>query len=352
MVLLCFICFCFGQVIIVVICNESELGKQMSKATINEKCIIGLPTCGYAFSSSRMAFIAAPSDDEFQLEIDILTSLLEEKDYEAYVALRNINPGKFAFCTKICSKIITSQFCIALLNSSEHRDHKEIKIPNPNVHMEYGLMLAFKKHILPFQRKGDSLAFNIQPLDTLLYTKSDFRKIADNAIDSSILATVTTSRPTRAIASSELLLRYLAVRGLRVTQLNNEDAKKLYSLGSPIGYNLLDGKEIVYFGMFDLESAKEIVFRVKLLIQNLHQAAEIYENITKKTMSAEQIIRAEEIISRVRIEVLISNEIEKEKLSNKIKELTSTFRSIKWSLLTSNDLESRVALEYDKIGEI
>ncbi len=69
-------------------------------------------------------------------------------------------------------------------------------------------------------------------------------------------------------------------------------------------------------------------------------------------MSAEQIIRAEEIISRVRIEVLISNEIEKEKLSNKIKELTSTFRSIKWSLLTSNDLESRVALEYDKIGEI
>jgi hypothetical protein len=29
-------------------------------AKINEKCIIGLPTCGYAFSSSRMAFIAAP----------------------------------------------------------------------------------------------------------------------------------------------------------------------------------------------------------------------------------------------------------------------------------------------------
>jgi hypothetical protein len=173
------------------------------EATINEKCIIGLPTCGYAFSSSRMAFIATPADEEFSLEIDVLNSLLEDKGYEAYVALRNIDPGKFAFCTKICSKIITSQFCIVLLNSSAHRDHPQVKIPNPNVHMEYGLMLAFRKHVLPFERRGDSLAFNIQPLDTLLYTKGEFRKIADQAIDSAILAVGTTARPTRALASTD-----------------------------------------------------------------------------------------------------------------------------------------------------
>jgi hypothetical protein len=45
-----------------------------------------------------------------------------------------------------------------LLNSSAHRDHPGVKIPNPNVHMEYGLMLAFKKHIIPLQRDGDALA--------------------------------------------------------------------------------------------------------------------------------------------------------------------------------------------------
>lgn len=73
------------------------------EATINEKCIIGLPTCGYAFSSTRMAFIAAPGDEEFSLELDVLGSLLEDKGYEAYVALRKLDPGKFAFCTKICS---------------------------------------------------------------------------------------------------------------------------------------------------------------------------------------------------------------------------------------------------------
>ncbi len=160
----------------------------MAEAKINESCIIGLPTCGYAFSSSRMCFIAAPSGDEFRLEIDLLQNLLAAKDYEAYVAVQKVDPAKLAFCTKICSKIITSQFCIVLLNSSTHRDHKEVRIPNPNVHLEYGLMLAFKKHIIPFQREGDGLAFNIRPLDTIMYTNATFKDKADSAIDSAILA--------------------------------------------------------------------------------------------------------------------------------------------------------------------
>jgi hypothetical protein len=252
------------------------------EAPINDTCIIGIPTCGYAFSSTRMAFIAAPADEEFALEIDVLKTLLEEKDYEAYVASRNIDPGKFAFCTKICSKIITSQFCIVLVNPSEHRDHPGLKIPNPNVHMEYGLMLAFRKHVLPFQRKGDALAFNIQPLDTLLYSKGEFRKIADQAIDAAILAVGTTARPTRALASSALLLKYLTIRGLQVTELNTDDARNLYRLGSFLGFNLLDGAEIVYFGMFDSEPAKEVVFRVKLLLQNLNQACQYSKRLRQR----------------------------------------------------------------------
>ena len=86
----------------------------MAEAKINETCIIGLPTCGYAFSSSRMAFIAVPSDDEFRLEVNVFEGLLRDKDYEAYIALQQVDPAKLAFCTKICSKIITSQFCLSL----------------------------------------------------------------------------------------------------------------------------------------------------------------------------------------------------------------------------------------------
>jgi hypothetical protein len=258
-----------------------------------------------------MAFIAAPADEEFALEIDILKTLLEEKGYEAYVALRNIDPGKFAFCTKICSKIITSQFCIAILNASAHLDKPEVKIPNPNVHMEYGLMLAFRKYVLPLQRKGESLAFNIQPLDTLLYSKSEFRTIADLAIDSAILAAGTTARPTRALASSELLLKYLSVRGLRVTELNNDEARNLYRLGNFLGFYLLDGAQIVYFGIFDAETSKEVVFRVKLLLQNLHQALKLFEEVTSKTMAPDQVARVETMKDRIHVEVLVANELDR-----------------------------------------
>jgi len=71
----------------------------MPEARINESCIIGLPTCGYAFSSSRMAFIAAPADEEFRLELDVLETLLRDKDYEAYIALQRIDPAKLAWHT-------------------------------------------------------------------------------------------------------------------------------------------------------------------------------------------------------------------------------------------------------------
>ena len=118
-----------------------------------------------------MAFIAAPADEEFSLELEVIQQVLKEREYEAYIALKRLAAGKFAFCTKICSKIITSQFCIVLLNSSKHTKHAKVKIPNPNVHMEYGLMLGFKKHIIPFQRQGEDLAFNIRPLDTILYSQ-------------------------------------------------------------------------------------------------------------------------------------------------------------------------------------
>jgi hypothetical protein len=84
-------------------------------------------------------------------------------------------------------------------------------------------MLAFKKYTLPFQREGDSLAFNVRPLDTIIYTKRNFTDLASKAIDEAILAAGTTSRPTRALVSSELLLRYLAVRRLRVTDISTSD---------------------------------------------------------------------------------------------------------------------------------
>jgi hypothetical protein len=286
----------------------------MAEAIINESCIIGLPTCGYAFSSSRMAFIAAPSDDEFQLELDVLKNLLQDKNYEAFIALRELEPGKLAFCTKICSKIITSQFCIVLLNASAHKSDPKILIPNPNVHLEYGLMLAFKKRILPFQREGNApLAFNISPLDTIMYSNKEFKQKAERAIDAVILEVGRVNRSTEPIAQSELLMKYLNVRRLFLTNVSTGDAAALYRIGQPLGYALVDNpSEAVYLGPFQNETAKEIVFRVSSLIRSLGELMLSVENRTATgDLSGQQTDRYRDLWKRIRIEVLVSKDIDR-----------------------------------------
>jgi hypothetical protein len=319
----------------------------MAEAKINESCIIGLPTCGYAFSSARMAFIAAPSDPEFALELDILQRLLREKEYEAYVALQNVEPGKFAFCTKICSKIITSQFCIVLLNSSAHRERAEVKIPNPNVHMEYGMMLSFKKHVIPLQREGDALAFNIRPLDTVIYTLPTFHERAEQVIDAAILAAGTTARPTQPLASSATLMRYLPVAGLKVTNVSAGDAASLYGLGESLGFNLLDGNGIVYFGLFDSEPAKEIVFRLKLLLQALHQAR---KKVEQQAKDPKQVEHYAGLWTNLRIEIMVGPGIDRPAVEKRVQELTSGLDVIPWQLTTADEMEARIKAEYDAIG--
>ena len=103
----------------------------------NESCIIGLPRCDYVFNSNRSCFIAYGFQTS-KLEVEILSSILESRNIEAFEAAGFFTPGKNAFCTKICSKIITSQFCIVLLNEDVREG---VSQPNANVHMEYGLML-------------------------------------------------------------------------------------------------------------------------------------------------------------------------------------------------------------------
>src|SRR5262249_27983280 len=120
------------------------------------------------------------------LEVSVLRRLLEDRGIQAEEAGGSIAPGQNVFCAKICSKIITAQFCIVLINNDEI-DSREI--PNANVNMEYGLMLGFNKYILPFQRASQRLPFNVAGLDTIKYNDRDFERQAAQAIDQAIAAT-------------------------------------------------------------------------------------------------------------------------------------------------------------------
>src|SRR3989339_1917440 len=119
----------------------------------NEHCIIGLPRCDFVFSSTRTCFIAYGFKTS-SFEMAILRNILQSKGIQCEEAGGQLAPGQYAFCQKICSKIITSQFSIIILNNDSKNGQL---VPNANVNMEYGLMLGFNKYLIPFQLEVQEL---------------------------------------------------------------------------------------------------------------------------------------------------------------------------------------------------
>src|SRR5262252_4377808 len=82
----------------------------------NENSVIGLPRCDFVFSSTRSAFIGhSCSDSTFKMQV--LHSLLTNRGIQIMEPNGKVLPGQNAFCQNLCSKIILSQFCVALLNN-------------------------------------------------------------------------------------------------------------------------------------------------------------------------------------------------------------------------------------------
>ncbi len=319
----------------------------MPEYKVNEQCIIGMPACGYGFNSSRMCFIARPADAEFALEEDILTQLLSDRNYETYVALQRIDPGNLAFCTKICSKIITSHFCIVLLNQSQHADHPEIKISNPNVHLEYGMMLSFHKHVIPMQRESEVLPFNIYPIDTVKYRPDTFKAKAEAAIDDAILRFTTKEPPGRPIGAASDVLKYFSFRGLRYTPMTDTLAREVFALGEIHGFNLFDGQEgIVFFGYFHESEAQESAVRVRFLLQNIELA---YTRI-QTSADAAQKEQARKILDQLTIEILVPEDCDTDRLRAKISEFQPSARQIPFALHKPSDIERVVREEYERMS--
>jgi hypothetical protein len=193
----------------------------------------------------------------------ILKKLLEERGIHPIEAGGSLAPGQNAFCAKICSKIIASQFCIVLINNEE-ADGKEI--PNANVNMEYGLMLGFNKYVIPFQREAQQLPFNVAGLDTIKYQNRNFEELAINAIDQAIEIT---GQDTPQLSSpNQNLETFLLTKRALVTPLNSDGDKNLFQMGSPLGFNLLNdfaGLDYIYLGNFTAHRPEVVLWRLAML---------------------------------------------------------------------------------------
>ena len=272
----------------------------------NENCIVGSPRCDYVFNSQRACFIGY-GFNQSSLEMEIIRSILTDKGTEALDAGTEIKPGQNAFCLKICSKILTSQFCIILANN----DIKEGKeTPNANVNMEYGLMLGFNKYVIPFQREEQQLPFNIAALDTIKYNNRNFREKAEKVIDMAIKSTQSNSFDN---ALTNLTIdTFLASYDMFFSPIDSEGEKAFYQLGSHLGFNLLshfDGLQYVYFGSFTNHRVEIVIWKIKILIKILKgRSASIPERVKIGLANEAQKKAAEVVFNKIKVWLLVQTD--------------------------------------------
>lgn len=275
----------------------------------NEICVIGQPRCDFAFSSTRTCFIAY-GFEESTLEMTILKKLLENEGVQPIEAGGNLMPGQSAFCAKICSKIITSQFCIVLLNNDESAGRE---IPNANVNMEYGLMLGFNKFVIPFQRAGQKLPFNVAGLDTIKYTNTDFEQKAKAAIINAITATAQDDVQTDSV--DQQLQMFFLGRNMLVTAIDTNDERSIYRLGESIGFNLLNdftGDRYIYFGMFASLRPELVIWRLRKFNELLNgRRSNIPSRVKAGLATKEQAQLAEQILNTLQILIVVTRKEDK-----------------------------------------
>lgn len=276
----------------------------------HEHCIIGLPRCDFVFSSTRSCFIGF-GFKESALEMNVLRHLLNDRGIEAIEASGAIAPGQNAFCVKICSKVIASQFCIILLNNDENAD---IEIPNANVNMEYGLMLGFNKYVIPFQKESQKLPFNVAGLDTIKYSSDNFEAKATVAIDQAIEKTQ--QDDVDPIDTDQYINIFLTAKKTLIASVRSEGDKNIYELGSPFGFNLLtdfSGFGYIYFGNFTAYRPDTILWRLQLLSEVLKERfGNVPERVRLGMIPPEQVEAINALVEKMKIWVIVTSDSDRD----------------------------------------
>jgi|GEM_PF-1352162 len=317
----------------------------------NENCFIGMPACGYGYESAKLCFIACPSHVKYTLKIDVIKDIIESHQYECHVALKKIDPGTFAFCTKICSKIIQAQFCIAFLDPSF--DDNGSEYPNPNVHFEYGMMISQNKHIIPLQDEKHDLAFNISPLDTIKYNDSNFKQKVSEAIEFAIKKSAE-KKATGPHSQGPEVFTFYNLHGFRLADTNVNFYKLLYDFGANLGFFLFDNKEKLtykYIGPFDNEDPKLSILHTKLLIENIVRT---YEDIKKQREDSGDgnIDNIRYLIQSISVDLIIPTFYEKSEILDRIKTLLPEGYEFPIIIHYRKDFKEHIDEKYKEIGEI
>ncbi len=249
--------------------------------------------------------------------MNILRSILEAQGLIVEEAGGALSPAQSAFCAKICSKIITSQFCIVLLNNDKKNG---VEIPNANVNMEYGLMLGFNKYVIPFQHSDQSLPFNVAGLDTVKYTNQNFHQRAEEAIKNAIAETTQEDVPKD--SSDQVLQLFLMERGFLVSPIDNDGDRNLFRLGDSLGFNLLNsfsGDEYAFLGKFTTLRAESTIWRLRKLNAVLTGRRSALPNRVAQGMITEQQLPfVDRLFQTLKILVIVTSYNDKKRITDQL----------------------------------
>ena len=313
----------------------------------NQKCFVGMPACDYVYESAKMCFVACPSDDKYALQVDVINDIVESRHYECHVALKRIDPATFAFCTKICSKIIQSQFCIVLLDPSINDKGQEF--PNPNVHMEYGMMISQNKRIIPLHNEGSVLAFNVSPLDTIKYTQGNFKQKVTEAVEEAIKAFSDHKVPGQTYPVPEITTFY-NLQGYNISDITVELNRVLYELGGNLGFFLFDCRgKYRFVGPFSHEHPRKTILHTKVLIDKITAT---YESLVASSPEEASKGTYDYLLKNISVDIIVPSIYRKEDILGRIRKVARTKYDYTITAYHRSDIDKKVEEEYKCIGEI
>jgi hypothetical protein len=280
----------------------------MKEKIQNKCCILDLPYCGHFFGSEQSAFIAFPEKEGFTFEADALNELLRERGLKSYLMPETVSKNKIMFCEHVCSKIISSSFCLVFTERNLPR--------SADVNLLYGMMITFGKIVVPLEKK-DPDADRFSPLPVIVYSPDNFYSIAGTVIEKAFIkaqAKVLLGEFHR----DEELQRYFLKQGLRVLPVEDPVTRTFYRIAYPLDFIILQGEAFVFFGSFDSLGYHEVSSRLRLLIQGLSEMKNRFETLFKNTLSIESMEIAYRIFSKISIETVVSGNIDISRLLSEI----------------------------------
>jgi hypothetical protein len=326
---------------------------------INKQCFIRKEhECGKIFGASKSCFIACPTNDNLEPTLALISEKLSRSGVESYIAVKERAYGQDIFCTKICGKIIESRFCLVILDDTIVEENN---FPNPNIYYEYGLMTSLRKHIIPLQKDGQKLAFNIQSYDTIKYNNTNISSELDRAFRDAVRISDEKNVPIETGEISEkTMLRRLELSGLReVEEEKDEELINIIKDTQFKGFWISKENSYVLLGKIDnedelltyLEDLDILIYRIENLVNNVNNSIppikQKLETLTKQSInkpervvatleerertreleSLERMLKVRNgIIGRllkVGIGFIIKNELDVSKFTSKVNEITS-----------------------------